>query len=148
MSYQHILVPVDGSQISLAAVEHAAKLAKLTGAQVNLISLVSENPFNDADFYYASPVMKDYFIQAYNNAEQALTEAKAVAARVGVMVQLDIVKGEVSAQGVVDAAAQYKSDLIVIGSHGRKGVQKFLLGSFAQDVLINTKIPVLIIKQA
>lgn len=55
-------------------------------------------------------------------------------------------KGIVSAEGVVATATQYNADLIVMGSHGRKGFQKVLLGSFAQDVLSNTELPVLIVK--
>lgn len=69
MAYQHILVPVDGSQISFSAVKQAAEIAKVFGSQLTLISLVAEDPLKDADFYYTSPIMKDYFIQAYNNVE-------------------------------------------------------------------------------
>ena len=67
MAYQHILVPVDGSQISFSAVKQAAEIAKVFGSQLTLISLVAEDPLKDADFYYTSPIMKDYFIQAYNS---------------------------------------------------------------------------------
>ena len=147
MSYQHLLVPVDGSQISLAAVKHAAQLAKEMNAKLSLISLISENPFDHADFYHASPVMKDYFIQAYSNAEQALLDAKQLAAQLNVIAESEIVQGQVSASEVVDFAQERGVDVIVIGSHGRKGVQKFFLGSFAQDVLMASQLPVLIIKQ-
>lgn len=147
MSYQHLLVPIDGSELSLAAVRHAAQLAQLMNAELSLISLVSENPFNEADFYYASPIMKDYFIQAYANAEKALSQAKHDAAKLNVIANTEIVQGEVSAKAVVDYANSIAADLIVIGSHGRKGFQKFFLGSFAQDVLVASKIPVLIIKE-
>ena len=58
MSYQNILVPVDGSTISLSAVQKAAQIAQAFGGQLTLISLVTEDPFSEADFYYPSPIMK------------------------------------------------------------------------------------------
>ena len=90
--------------------------------------------------------MKEYFVQAYANAQQALKEALALTAEVGVEAQSKIIKGQVSAEGVVEAANEVKADLIVMGSHGRKGFKKMLLGSFAQDVLSNTELPVLVVK--
>ena len=82
MSYQNILVPVDGSEISLSAVKKAAQIAQAFGSQLTLISLVTEDPFTDADFY-PSPIMKEYFIQAYANAEKALQQAQAIASENG-----------------------------------------------------------------
>ena len=147
MSYQNILVPVDGSEISLSAVKKAAQLAQAFNSQLTLISLVSEDPFVNADFYYPSPIMKEYFVQAYANAEKSLKEAQIIASENGVNANIEIVKGEVSEKGIIETAKKLNTDLIVIGSHGRKGFQKFLLGSFAQDVLQGTKLPVLIVKE-
>ena len=147
MSYQHILVPVDGSQISFSAVEKAAQIAKAFNAQLSLISLVAEDPFTDADFYYSSAVMKEYFVQARQNAETALKEASEIASQQDVNANTQIIQGQVSAEGISEAAQELNVDLIVMGSHGRKGFQKMILGSFAQDVLSKTDLPVLIIKK-
>lgn len=147
MSYQNILVPVDGSDISLSAVKNAAQIAQAFGGQLTLISLVTEDPFSDADFYYPSPIMKEYFVQAYANAEKALKRAQAIASENGITANTQIVKGNVSEESIIETAEKLKIDLIVMGSHGRKGFQKFLLGSFAQDVLKGTKLPVLIVKE-
>ncbi|NNH00296.1 universal stress protein [Acinetobacter sp. ANC 5414] len=147
MSYQNILVPVDGSDISLSAVKNAAQIAQAFGGQLTLISLVTEDPFSDADFYYPSPIMKEYFVQAYANAEKALKQAQAIASENGITANTQIVKGNVSEESIIETAEKLKIDLIVMGSHGRKGFQKFLLGSFAQDVLKGTKLPVLIVKE-
>ncbi|NNH27765.1 universal stress protein [Acinetobacter terrestris] len=147
MSYQNILVPVDGSDISLSAVKNAAQIAQAFGGQLTLISLVTEDPFAEADFYYPSPIMKEYFIQAYANAEKSLKQAQAIANENGITANTQIVKGNVSEEGIIETAEKLKIDLIVMGSHGRKGFQKFLLGSFAQDVLKGTKLPVLIVKE-
>ena len=79
MSYQNILVPVDGSQISFSAVKHAAEIAKVFNSKLTLISLVAEDPFTDSDFYYnySSAIMKEYFVQATANAQKALTAPRA-----------------------------------------------------------------------
>ncbi|MGE8541297.1 universal stress protein [Acinetobacter sp. ANC 3813] len=146
MSYHQILVPVDGSQISFSAVKKAAQIAKAFNSQLTLISLVAEDPFTDADFYYSSAIMKEYFVQAHANATKSLSEALEYTQAEGVDAKTKIIKGQVSAEGIAEAAAELKADLIVMGSHGRKGFQKMLLGSFAQDVLRNTELPVLIIK--
>ena len=147
MSYQNILVPVDGSDISLSAVKNAAQIAQAFGGQLTLISLVTEDPFSEADFYYPSPIMKEYFVQAYANAEKSLKQAQTIASENGITANTQIVKGNVSEEGIIETAEKLKIDLIVMGSHGRKGFQKFLLGSFAQDVLKGTKLPVLIVKE-
>lgn len=146
MSYKQILVPVDGSQISFSAVKKAAQIAKAFGGQLTLISLVAEDPFTDADFYYSSAIMKEYFVQAHENATKALAEALEFSKAEGVDAQTLVIKGQVSAEGIAETATELKADLIVMGSHGRKGFQKMLMGSFAQDVLHNTELPVLIVK--
>lgn len=147
MAYQHILVPVDGSEISFSAVRHAAKIAKAFGSQLSLISLIAEDPFTEADFYYSSSIMKEYFVQAHANAKNALKEATAIAASEGIEAQSRIVTGLVNAEHIAETAGEVKADLIVMGSHGRKGFQKMILGSFAQDVLGASEIPVLIVKK-
>mgnify|MGYP003512317642 FL=1 len=76
-----------------------------------------------------------------------MQQAQAIASENGVTANIQIVKGNVSEEGILDTAEKLKTDLIVIGSHGRKGFQKFLLGSFAQDVLSSTKLPVLVVKE-
>ncbi|WP_168525352.1 universal stress protein [Acinetobacter sp. A3] len=148
MSFQNILVPVDGSQISFSAVKHAAEIAKAFDSKLTLISLVAEDPFNDSDFYYnySSAIMKEYFVQATANAQKALHDADAIAQEMGVTAETHVVEGLVSAEGVIKTAQATQADLIVMGSHGRKGFQKLLLGSFATDVLRHTELPVLVIK--
>ena len=147
MSYQHILVPVDGSDISYSAIKHATEIAKAFGSKVTAISVVSEDPFAAADFYYTSAMLKDYVTEAVKNAEESLVKAQQIAQQQGIMIATQVVKDAVSAETVVATAEELKADLIVIGSHGRKGFQKFFLGSFAQDVLGQTELPILIVKQ-
>ena len=149
MSYQHILVPIDGSEISFAALKQAAIFAKAFGSKLTAISVVVEDPFSDKDFYYSagSAIMKEYFIEAYENAQKALATAQNICNEQGVKAELKTIKGEVSAGTILQSAEDLHVDLIVMGSHGRKGFQKMVLGSFAQDVLGSTLIPVMIVKK-
>ncbi len=147
MSYQNILVPVDGSDISFSAVKHAVAIAKAFGSKVTAISVVADDPFAAADFYYSSDMLKEYIKEAIKSAEEALGKAKTLAEQNSVQIDTQVVRNTVSAETVINTADTLKADLIVMGSHGRKGFQKFLLGSFAQDVLGQTKLPVLIVKQ-
>lgn len=146
MSYRQILVPVDGSSTSISAVKKAAQMATAFNSQLLLISVIVEDPFTDSDFYSSSAIMHEYFALAKKNAQDALLEAQKAAAAEGVQAATQIIKGVVSAETITETAKQHQADIIVMGSHGRKGFQKMLLGSFAQDVLANTELPVLIVK--
>ncbi|NNH01759.1 universal stress protein [Acinetobacter sp. ANC 5414] len=148
MSYQNILVPVDGSKISFSAVKHAVEIAQVFNSRLTLISLVSEDPFTDADFYYyyVSAPMKEHFIQAYANAEEILKQASEIAYAAGVQVETKVLKSVLLEEGIVEIAKQLETDLIVMGSHGRKGFKKWRLGSVATGVLCSTELPVMIIK--
>lgn len=147
MSFQHLIVPIDGSEISYAAARKAAIIAQSFGAKVTAISLINEDPFTDADFYYGTAIMRDYFAQAHSNAKTALADAKKIFDTYQLDSDIRIIEGEVSAEHIIQVAQELNADLIVMGSHGRKGVQKFFLGSFANDVLQSTSLPVLIIKE-
>ncbi|TCH63727.1 universal stress protein [Acinetobacter sp. ANC 4862] len=148
MSYQNILVPVDGSKISFSAVKHAVEIAKVFDSRLTLISLVSEDPFTDADFYYyyVSAPMKEHFLQAYANAEEILKQASEIAYAAGVQVETKVLKSVLLEEGIVETAKQLETDLIVMGSHGRKGFKKWRLGSVATAVLCSTELPVMVIK--
>ena len=92
-------------------------------------------------------MLQDYFKEAYNNAQQALEKVNEIATVEGVNIETSIKKGMVSAETIIDAAEELNVDLIVMGSHGRKGFKKWLLGSFAKDVLSQTTLPVFIVKK-
>ena len=92
-------------------------------------------------------MLKEYIADATKNAEEALSKAQQLTEQLGVKIQTKVIRDVVSATTVTKIAESSKTDLIVMGSHGRKGFQKLFLGSFAQDVLGQTQIPVLIVKQ-
>lgn len=147
MAYQRILVPVDGSQISYSAAQQAISIAKAFNCQLTAISLVAEDPFSGADFYYNASMMKEYLEEANKNALKALDHVTQLATAEGISIQTQVVKGYVSSETIIETAEKLNIDLIVMGSHGRRGFKKFFLGSFAQDVLGQTTLPVLIVKE-
>ncbi|SPL71459.1 universal stress protein [Acinetobacter stercoris] len=147
MSYQHILVPVDDSPISYAAVEHAEEIAKAFSAQVTIMSVVAIDPFVGVDFYKVAPSITEYVFEAEKNAENRLNEIKQTLENHGLQVNTKIIREVPTAIGISTVADEINADLIVMGSHGRSGFKKFVLGSVAQEVLSESRLPVLIVKQ-
>ena len=147
MSYQHILVAVDESPISFAAAAQARQLASLTQSKVTLLSVVAVDPFIGVDFYKVAPAITEYFMQAEKNAQARLDELALGFQNDGIEVSSKIVHGVAAAEGILQTVEQLSADLIMMGSHGRSGVEKLLLGSVAQKVLSEAKVSVLITKQ-
>lgn len=145
-TYQHILVPVDESPISYAAVEHALALAKSLDSQVTLMSVIAVDPFVGVDFYKVAPAITDYFMQAEKKAKERLEEIKLSFERDNIAVSTKLIHGVSPAEGIMHTADEVSADLIIMGSHGRTGIQKMFLGSVAQNVLTQSPIPVLIVK--
>ena len=145
-SYQHLLVAIDDSPISYAAVEHAASLAQDLNAKITLMSVVAVDPFVGVDFYKVAPAVTDYFMQAESTAQNRLEEIKSNLYRQGLQVNSKVIRGMPPSEGIIHVADEVGADLIVMGSHGRKGFQRMVLGSVAQNVLAAAPIPVLIVK--
>ena len=145
-SYQHLLVAIDDSPISYAAVEHAASLAQDLNATITLMSVVAVDPFVGVDFYKVAPAVTDYFMQAESTAQNRPEELKSNLYRQGLQVNSKVIRGMPPSEGIIHVADEVGADLIVMGSHGRKGFQRMVLGSVAQNVLAAAPIPVLIVK--
>ena len=146
MSYKNILVPVDDSPISYAAIEHAEKIAKAFGSKITVMSVLSVDPLIGVDFYKVAPAITQHVLEAEANAKGRLDDIKQILGDHGLEVETLIIRSVPTATGILNIAEEKHADLIIMGSHGRKGFQKMLLGSFAQDVLRNTELPVLIVK--
>lgn len=145
-TYKHILIPVDESPISYAAVEQALTLAKDLNAEVTIMSAIAVDPFVGVDFYKVAPAVTDYFMKAEENAQLRLKDIEHLFVRDGIQVQSKIIRGVSAADGIISIADEVNADLIVMGSHGRTGFKKVMLGSVAQNVLTLSPIPVLIVK--
>lgn len=144
--YQHILIPTDGSTLSGHAVVQGIALAKAIGARVTGL-FVAPAP---TPLVFDGLVPVDYM----QPDEHASLTARAAARALGVIekaAQLAevpceclSVTGEYPAEAILEAAAEHKCDLIVMASHGRRGLAGVLLGSETQKVLTHAKGPVLV----
>lgn len=143
--FKKILVPVDGSQLSHAAGEFAADLARQHGAQV--IGVYVIDPFPYIGIGDASAVgLQAYLAEAKAAATQALEDLRRACEQRGVPYAGDTIERNVVYEGILETCEAEGCDLIVMASHGRKGVQALILGSVAQKVLTHAKVPVLVVK--
>ncbi|RKG38769.1 universal stress protein [Acinetobacter rongchengensis] len=147
MLYKHILLAIDDSPISYAAIAHAEKLAIALNCKVTVTSVIAVDPFKGVDFYKVAPAVTQYLMEAEQNVQNRLKDVQETLIHHGVsVVETKIVRELPPATGILEAADELNADLIVMGSHGRTGFKKFFLGSVAQEVLSISPLPVLIIK--
>lgn len=146
--FRRILVPIDGTMNSNRALQAAAGVANRFGATLTLFhaSPKFRSPYFPDGAAFAWPSEKEYLAESSEGAQSALARAKAPIERKGVKVATVHVYNDFPAEAIVAAATKAKADLIVMASHGRKGLQKLLLGSETQKVLALTKIPVLVVR--
>jgi nucleotide-binding universal stress UspA family protein len=143
--FKHILVPVDGSSTAQLAVDRAIKLAKAFDSRVTAIFVIDPYPFTGVgtDFAYGQT---EYLSAATAEANAAIKAAKEAFENAAISVNTSVIESHAAWRGVVEAAESIKADLIVMGSHGRSGLEKLVLGSVTQAVLSHTKLPVLVVR--
>jgi len=143
--FKHILVPVDGSNTAQVAVDKATELAKAFGSTVTVIYVIDPYPFTGVgtDFAYGQA---EYLSAATAEANAAVHAAKEAFVKTGVKADTSVIEAHTAWRGIVEAGASLNADLIVMGSHGRSGLEKLVLGSVAQAVLSHTKLPVLVVR--
>ncbi len=143
--FKHILVPVDGSSTSQLAVEKAITLAKAFDSRVSAIFVIDPYPFTGVgtDFAYGQA---EYLSAATAEANAAIKATKIAFEQAGVKVDTSVIESHAAWRGVIDAAESLQADLIVMGSHGRSGLEKLVLGSVTQAVLSHTRLPVLVVR--
>ena len=146
--YQRILLATDGSELSQKAVASAIELAALCGAELVAITVIPRYPQSYFEGSVALPVEEMMAVEKqWENQGQALVDAvKKAAADKGVTALSITLKFDVVSDALISAAKKHQCDLIVMASHGRKGIQRLLLGSETQHVLTHTDIPVLVIR--
>lgn len=143
--YQRILVPTDGSEITSKAVDTAVNLAKSLGARLLTISVKEPFPYSAISEMQPTPPQEFYDAQERIATARVKTVAdKAMAA--GLACEAHTVEALHPWEAIVDHANAKSCDLIVMASHGRRGVAALLLGSETQRVLIHSKVPVLIVR--
>jgi nucleotide-binding universal stress UspA family protein len=142
--YKHVMIPTDGSELSTKAVEAGLQLAARLGAQVTAMT-VSE-PFHTLSF---SPSQVEYMPAAYRQhaqmaAQRILGEVRAKAEAASVACDTVWVEHEHPYMAIIDTARSRNCDLIVMASHGRRGVAAVVLGSQTVKVLTHSTIPVIV----
>ncbi|HEX7817605.1 universal stress protein [Dyella sp.] len=142
--FKHILLPTDGSELSLRAVALGAKVAAACQSRVTVLHVVLPLHVHAylADMLASADI--DYTIEAERQAQTYLDAAARVVAQAGGGCQRLALCRERVAQGILDVAMEHACDLIVMGSHGRQGIQRLLLGSATHDVIVQGDIPVLV----
>ncbi|MHA3084262.1 universal stress protein [Acinetobacter sp. ANC 5383] len=145
MAYKHILVPVDGSETSLAAVKQAASIAKAFSSKVTAVCVLAVDPFVAVEFVNTDQFINDYVAKAKEEIQEILEQAKSLFAQEGVTAETQILEGQTIHKEIVEATKELGADLIVIGSHGRKGIKKLFLGSVTQAILSESTVPVLVV---
>lgn len=146
MTFQNILVPVDGSEISYAAVAKAAEFAKAFNSKVTVVQVLVLDPYIAAEYISAAQT-NDLIERARTSILDTLNEVKTKLNSEGIEVETKLLEGQVVHAEIAKAAQDIQADLIIIGSHGRTGFKKFFLGSVAQSVLGSSDTPVLVIRK-
>lgn len=146
--YKRILVATDGSELSDKAVTSAIDLAALAGAELVALKVVPLYPQSYFEGGLALPAAEIGRIeQQWAQDGQAIVDAVQQTAQAkGVKAQAITVKSDLVSDAIIGAAKQNQCDLIVMASHGRRGIQRLLLGSETQLVLTHSHIPVLVLR--
>ncbi|EXS25263.1 MULTISPECIES: universal stress protein [Acinetobacter] len=145
MLYQHILVPIDGSETSMVAMKEAIKLGKALNSKITVVQVMALDPFI-ADAYVKTGETNELIERTRTYLLDILEQAKQQFSNEGITVETKLLEGFIVHEEIIQAAQDLNADLIVMGSHGRTGVRKLVLGSVAQKVLGESHIPVLIVR--
>lgn len=141
--YKRILVPTDGSERSVKAVEGAARFAKPLGATLVIMTVVEPYSYTNLAEYRPESI-EQYDERVTAEAEERLAEAKRVADAAGVENKTVMVKSFSPAEAIIEQAEKNGCDIIFMASHGRKGIAAVLLGSETQKVLTHSRFPVMV----
>ncbi len=146
--YKRILVATDGSKLSQQAVEHAINLADLTGAEVVALKVIPRYPqtYFEGGVALAAAEVARIEKQWHEEGMAAVNAVKSAGQLREVKVKPVTAKSDLIAEAIIATAKRSKCDLIVMASHGRKGIKRLLLGSETQQVLTHSHIPVLVLR--
>jgi nucleotide-binding universal stress UspA family protein len=144
--YMHILIPTDGSKLSESAAKDGVSLAAALGARVTALFVAP--PATPVVYEQHLPVgymtPDEHAAMTARASARYLGVVEKAAAAAGVRCECLSLKGDFPADAIVQTAVKRKCDLIVMASHGRRGVAALLLGSETQKVLAHSKVPVLV----
>lgn len=145
--YTHILVAVDGSKTSDLALQEAIGLVRDQQATLRVVYVVDEvSIFADAEFISPIEIEKAWVASGH----AALSKAKSVAQAAGMEAETKLLENEALGQRIADVIVQearsWPADLLVVGTHGRRGLNHLLLGSVAEGIVRMSPVPVLLVR--
>jgi len=144
--YTHLLLPTDGSTLSSHAVDEGLALAKALGAKATILTVVEPfHAFNVSSELLAE-VRENYEKSSRDSAGKVLQAAADRADALGVRAETVLAHGEHPDRQIIEAATSAGCDLVMMASHGRRGVDALLLGSVTQKVLTHSSLPVLVLR--
>ena len=144
--YARILVPVDGSQPSSAGLTEAIKIAKRQGSEIRLVHVVNDLVL---DYGYGSAVFACDILGVLRKEGRTILDAAEITVRrEGIKTDSVLLEslGEPAADFVLAQAKTWSADLIVMGTHGRRGVARLVIGSDAERVVHSSTVPVLLVR--
>lgn len=144
--YQRILVPTDGSHLSERAALAAVDFAKGGGAQLVALTAIPEFHAFTANPEMLEQTRQQYAQSSRESGQHALDQVAAAARDAGVPCTCVQVVSDAPHEAIISAAREHRCDLIVMASHGRRGIKGLLLGSETQKVLVHSAIPVLVVR--
>jgi nucleotide-binding universal stress UspA family protein len=144
--FKHLLIPTDGSAASEAAVRQALAMAKETDARLTVLHVVEPFHVMAYGIEMIEETRESYEAQARERANKILQLAQRQAVEFGVPADTEVRFEDHPYEAIIGTAAERGCDLIVMASHGRRGVQALLLGSETHKVLTHTRLPVLVLR--
>jgi nucleotide-binding universal stress UspA family protein len=140
--YKHVLVPIDGSETARLGLNEAIKLAKHLGAEIRLVYVI------DKLANIPQQAVQVFVDQLRDDGESAVHEATTAVRDGGIAVDSRLINalGSEAGECIVKEAVSWPADLIVCGTHGRRGVRRILMGSDAEYILRRSPVPVLMIR--
>ncbi|EJN59179.1 universal stress protein [Halogranum rubrum] len=140
--YDRILVPTDGSEGVERAISHAVDLAEAHGAAIHAVYVVNTAGFTGLPMESSWEGVEEML---HEDAEQALTTVRELAEQHGVPVETHVLEGSPQRE-IVRYAEEEGCDLVVMGTHGRGGIDRLLLGSVAEKVVRASNVPVMTVR--
>lgn len=144
--FKNILVPIDGSETATLGLNEAIRLAKDQSARIRLVHIVNELILLSSNAYGTN--MGSVFEVLHKGGESLLDDAEAAVRRGAVEVDtvlFEAIGGQAGAH-IVRQALEWPADLIVCGTHGRRGIRRIVLGSDAEYIVRHTPVPVLLVR--
>ena len=144
--HRHILIPTDGSELSQTAVGYGVALAKAVHAKVTVLTVSAPFQTTALESGMIAETPEEYGERTARRAADCLNAAKEIASASGVTCETKHVEHDQPYLAIIETAAQELCDLIVMASHGRRGISAVVLGSETLKVLTHSTIPVLVVR--